>query len=128
MLHCLSVNGLLCAIFLYKLLREKNLFSFSSRWHFPSFHRSAKPLLSFFSSPTSSCCLIKFSSGTLFKLAITASFSATYTQTANLFHFHSNFQMNFTGMKWRGPFTSPLHHLSVSESTSESFIGMIQWQ
>lgn len=48
----------------------------------------------------------------------------TYTQAPNLFHFHSNFQMNFTGVKRRGPFTSPLHHLS----TSESFIGMIQWQ
>ena len=30
----------------------------------------------------------------------------TFTQTANLLHFPSNFQMNFTGTDWRSPFTS----------------------
>lgn len=85
---------------------------------------------SFLPSSSSPCWLIRFNNGTLFHLAMPASLSATYTLTPNLFHFPDNFQMNFIGMKWRSPFTS-LFTTSLRfcfEFTSESFIGMLQWQ
>lgn len=73
----------------------------------PSF-TNAPSSSSFLPSSSSSCWQITLSSGTLFHLATPASLFChfTFTQTANLLHFPSNFQMNFTGTDWRSPFTS----------------------
>ena len=131
--HCVSVDRLLFAIFLYKLWRgKKKKRSFYSLSLFPPVDISSQSTdslanstptsftnspssSSFLPSSSSSCWQITLSSGTLFHLATPASLFLPL-------YFHTNckppsFPLQFSNeFHWHGlkkPIHLPLHHLSV---------------